>query len=161
MSYCSPEDAKALKSMGFDDQQIKKLYNLSGEELKNLLPQASKKQGIPRGPKAKKGDYFIVYNTTCLLCGHVKEHHSTAICKKEWVTLSPFYTSGKGNCKVNSCSKCRQYLMTLPQTQLIDIILSKKKDIPVSIPKIERYEDEHTYYPMMVVDKYCSFHERN
>lgn len=151
MTYCSPEDMEALKTVGFTDEQIRKLYNLSGEELKNLLPK-SPKQSTPRGPRAKKGDYFITYHTTCLLCGHVEEHHSAAICKKEWVTLSPFYTSGKGNCKVNSCPKCRKYLMTLSQTQLIDIILNKKKDIPMEVPKIERHRDDYTYYPLMVVN---------
>lgn len=145
------EDVSDLKSLGFNDDQIKKLSNLTIKDLRKLLPPKYSKS-TPRA-RIKKGEYYITYTTSCNLCGAQLVHHSESICRKEWKTMHSFYQTGKGVCKVNSCSACRKYLEGLPQSKLIDIILKKREDMDMPTPEILDEEDEeHTFYPLMVVN---------
>lgn len=155
------EDTTDLESLGFSNEQIKKLLSLDSKRLEELLPKADKKRRSK--PKKEKGDYIISYTTKCRLCGSEQMQHQVADCYKEWKGLHPFYQTGKGICEVECCSECGKYLKTLSVNKLIDIILKRKKDLDTPCPKILYREDkEHTYYPLMVVNiNYCSLDERH
>lgn len=146
----SEEDTSDLKSMGFKDEQIKKLFSLTGKEIKELLPKTTK----PTTRRGKeKGEYIISYITNCQLCGSKEVFTSSASCYKDWASYHSFYQTGKATCKVDNCARCRSYLRRLPQDKLIEIILRQKPYIsPYKFPQIIYTEDkEFKNYPLMVV----------
>ena len=147
----SEEHTSYLKSLGFDKDQIKKLLNLTDKDLKKLLFPKSKLE-----KKNKRGDYIIFYTIKCKLCGGEQVEYQVASCYKEWTALHPFYQTGRGVYKIESCPKCRKWLESLSKNKIIDILLGKKEDLWLNnapLPKIIYGEDkEYTNYPLVVVN---------
>lgn len=156
---CSEEDTSDLKSMGFKDDQIKKLLSLSPKDIKKLIPKTS---SPTRRPKKQKGEYIISYTTSCQLCSAEIKHQSVASCYKDWASYHSFYQTGKATCKVDNCARCGDYLRRLPQDKLIEIILRQKPYVSTpNFPQIIYTEDkEFKNYPLMVIPQ-SSVHSMN
>ena len=132
-----------LKDAMKDDPELQSLISSLREKKKgNISHKKIRKAEL--SPKAvvlsydglKNSEYILRWVIECNLCSSVKEFVEL-VRYKEWKESFRGFKNGTARVKVNSCSKCSEFLKKLSKDELIKVVLDRKKVELTPLPKID------------------------